>query len=67
MDNLKHVMSTRSVAFILGVRPGTLSKAIWSGSIPAPVKGPGGAFLWTSEDFTRAQRYFKRRRLEVIL
>ena len=49
---------TLEVSKILRVKPATLSTALWSGRIQAPEKGPGGAFLWTTEDIKRAAHYF---------
>ena len=63
----ERVMSSREVASRIGIELRTLAKAIWSGNIAYPLRDPDGAFLWDPDDFTRAQRYFKRRRLEVIL
>lgn len=49
-------LSTRQVAAILDVRPNRLQLAIWDGRIPAPIKGPGNAFLWTDSDIESASR-----------
>jgi len=46
--------STREVAQVLGLRPARLGQIIWDGRLPAPAKGPGGAFLWSPEDAERA-------------
>lgn len=46
--------STKQAANLLQLRADTLSRAVWLGRIPAPTKGPGGAFLWTEVDIERA-------------
>ena len=48
------MIGTKEAAAMLGVRPGTLTRAVWEGRIQSPTKGPGGAFLWTDEDVERA-------------
>ncbi len=48
------MIGTKQAAAILGVRPGTLTRAIWEGRIPAPAKGPGGAYVWSRRDIERA-------------
>ena len=46
---------TKEVAKLLGMTISALNQAIYHGRLtPAPNKGPGGAFLWTSEDIQRA-------------
>ncbi len=51
---MSKVFSTADVAFVLGMRTGTLSRAIWERRVAAPPKGPGGAYHWTQEDVERA-------------
>ena len=48
------VRSTREVGELLGIRTGTLSRAIWERRLREPARGPGGCFLWTPEDVERA-------------
>jgi hypothetical protein len=48
------MIGTKQAAAILGVRPGTLTRAVWEGRITPPHKGPGGAFVWTETDLRRA-------------
>ena len=48
------MIGTKQAAAILGVRPGTLTRAVWEGRVPPPAKGPGGAFVWTEADLRRA-------------
>jgi hypothetical protein len=48
------MIGTKQAAAILGLRPGALTKAVWDDRIPPPVKGPGGAFVWTDADLRRA-------------
>ena len=51
---------TREVAKRLGVKPATLSKAVWAGNVREPIKGPGNAFLWSDLDIASARRYFRK-------
>jgi len=53
--------STRNVARLLGIGTSRLSRAIWDGRLPAPEKGPGGAYFWSDDDLTRASWHFRRR------
>lgn len=46
--------STREVAKRLGLRPHTLTAAIWNGRVDPPSKSPGGEYLWTDKDIERA-------------
>jgi hypothetical protein len=48
------MIGTRQAAVILGVRPGTLTRAVWEGRLEPPAKGPGGAYVWTEADLRRA-------------
>jgi len=50
--------STRQVARLLGILPGRLNTAVWSGRVPEPVRGPSGNFLWQEADVQRAARAF---------
>jgi len=59
--------STRQVAELLKIKPDTLSKAIWQGRVRAPQKSPGGQFLWTSEDITRAGWVLLRRDVSDLI
>lgn len=47
-------LSTRDAARRLGVNPSRLSRAVWTGKVPEPQRGPGGNFLWTEDDLRRA-------------
>ena len=51
---MQNFSSTKQVAKVLGVKPDLLSKAIWLVRVKAPVKGPGGAYLWTGKDIESA-------------
>ena len=51
-------IGTRELARLLGIRPENLTRAVWNLRIPAPVKGPGGCYLWNVEDIRRAARAF---------
>ncbi|MCG3180936.1 MAG: hypothetical protein BIFFINMI_03301 [Phycisphaerae bacterium] len=48
------MIGTRQAAAILGVRPSTLSKAVWDNRLAPPTRGPGGAYIWTEADLRRA-------------
>ena len=45
--------STRQVAELLDMNPGTLQKAIWTGRATPPGKSPSGQYLWTKADIER--------------
>ena len=51
---------TRQAAQALGIRPSTLSRAIWDGKVRAPVKGPGGAYVWSVGDIESAAWSMRR-------
>ena len=53
--------STRDVARLLGIGTSRLSRAVWDGRLPAPEKGPGGAYFWNDADVERASWHFRRR------
>jgi len=59
--------STRDVARLLGIGTSRLSRAVWDRRLPAPEKGPGGAYLWSDADLTRASWYFRRRDASDLL
>ena len=59
--------STRDVARMLGVNPSRLARAVWDGRLDPPMKAPGGAFLWTSEDIERASWLLRHRDASDIL
>ncbi len=61
------LQSTRQVGDLLGVSSGRLIRAVWLKRIPAPEKGPGGAYLWREDDLRRACSYFLHRPLETVL
>jgi hypothetical protein len=48
------MIGTKQAAAILGLRPGTLTRAVWEGRVQPPAKGPGGAYIWTEADLRRA-------------
>lgn len=59
--------STRSVAALLNVRPGTLTRAVWEGRVKAPSKAPDGSFLWLPEDIQRASWALRRKPADDVL
>jgi hypothetical protein len=61
------MMGTKTVSGILGVRPGTLARAVWDGRVPEPKRGPGGCFLWDEDDLRRAARAMLGKTLESVL
>lgn len=58
---------TREVARMLGLNPSRLARAIWDGRLDAPLKAPGGAYLWTKRDIERASWLLLRRGLDDVL
>jgi len=60
------MIGTKQAAVILGVRPGTLTRAVWDGRVTSPAKGPGGAFVWTDTDLRRAAWALLRRDLDEV-
>jgi len=52
-----NVQTTREVAARLGIKPGSLSMAVWGRRIPEPAK-LGRNYMWTEEDVSRAARAF---------
>jgi len=48
------MIGMKQAAAILGLRPGTLTRAVWEGRVQPPAKGPGGAYIWTEADLRRA-------------
>jgi len=61
------MIGTKQAAAMLGVRPGTLTRAIWEGRIPPPTKGPGGAYVWSRLDIERASWVLRRRSADDVL
>jgi len=54
MKGERMMIGTKEAARILGLKPGTLARAIWDERFQPPAKGPGGAFVWTEADLRRA-------------
>jgi len=61
------MIGTKEAARILGLRPGTLLKAIWEGRLREPVRGPGKAFIWNDDDLRRAAWLLRRMDLDAVL
>lgn len=59
--------STRDVAKILGITPSRLSRAVWTGCVDEPQRGPGGAFFWTESDMRRAAWILLHRDLDAVV
>jgi len=59
--------STRDVARLLGVGVSRLARAVWEGRIEAPLKGPGGAYLWNRRDVERASWALRHRNADDVL
>lgn len=51
---MSYPLSTVEAAQVLGLKAGTLAKAVWDRRIPAPTKGPGACYHWTLSDIERA-------------
>jgi len=58
--------SVREVARLLGNPPSRLAKAFWDGHVEAPVKGPGGTYLWNDRDIDPASMAPEERLAEVV-
>jgi len=56
--------STKQVAEKLGVRPQTLTTAIWNNRLDPPQKSPSGSYLWTDWDIQRASWALLKRAYE---
>ncbi len=61
------VRNTLQTARLLGINPSRLSRAVWSGRMQAPEKGPGGAYQWNLEDIRRASWIILGRDIEGLL
>ena len=59
--------STREVARVLGINPSRLSRAVWTGRLQEPQRGPSGNFLWTEKDIRRASWALLHRDLDGLL
>ncbi|TKJ37519.1 MAG: hypothetical protein CEE38_08470 [Planctomycetes bacterium B3_Pla] len=57
---LQVIWNTREVAGMLGLSTQNLNQKIWRGQIPAPEKGPGGSYLWTTLDIANAYEALSR-------
>ena len=61
------MIGTKEAARILGLRPGTLLKAIWEGRLREPVRGPGKAFIWSDHDLRRAAWLLRHKDMDAVL
>ena len=61
------MLGTKQVAALLGVRPNTISRAIWEERLAPPAKGPGGAYHWGRSDIERASWVLRHRSADDIL
>ena len=59
--------STRQVAKLLGIKPDTLQKAIWTGRATPPEKSPSGQYLWVKADIERISWALLHRSLDKVL
>ena len=50
----QNYFGTKDAARQLGVTPDRLQRAVWSGRVDEPLRGPGNVFLWTVKDLERA-------------
>ena len=60
------MLGTRQAAKVLGVKPTTLSRAVWDGRLQQPVRAPGGAFIWSDEDLRRAAWVMRKQDLDDL-
>ena len=60
-------LSTRQVAQLLGLNVNGLARAVWTGRIRAPEKGPSGNYLWTKSDIEHASWILRGRSIDDIL
>lgn len=49
-----NAVSTREAAKLLGIKVGTLSRAVWEGRIDAPSRSPAGDYLWNMRNIEQA-------------
>ena len=61
------MIGTKTAAEILGVRPGTLLRAVWENRLKEPARGLGRAFIWSDEELRRAAWLLRRQDLDTIL
>ena len=61
------MLGTKQVAALLGVRPNTISRAIWEERLAPPAKGPGGCFVWGRSDVERASWVLRHRSADDVL
>jgi hypothetical protein len=59
--------STRDVARLLGISISRLARAVWEGRVDAPMKGPGGAYLWNRRDIDKASWALRHRSADDVL
>ena len=63
MDDL---IGTKQAAKRLGVAVSHLSKSIWLGRVEQPIKGPGGAYFWTTADLEKAAWAMRHKSLAAV-
>ena len=51
---MSNFYSTKDVAGMLGIRPDTLSRAVWVGRLDRPEKAPSGDYLWSEKNLQQA-------------
>jgi hypothetical protein len=55
---MKEYLSTRDVAHLLGVKVGTLAKAVYDGRVKKPQDRFAGNYVWTQNNIKDAAKVF---------
>ena len=55
---MKEYLSTKDVALLLGVKVGTLAKAVYDDRVPRPQKRFSGNYVWTQNNIKEAAKVF---------
>jgi hypothetical protein len=61
------MIGTKAAAEILGVRPGTLLRAVWENRLKEPARGPGRAFIWSDDELRRAAWLLRHMDLDDVI
>ena len=63
---MEGLCGTKQAAKLLGVRPGTLASAVWSGRLSEPERSPSGTYLWSEGDLEAASRLLLGKSMRVV-
>jgi hypothetical protein len=55
---MKEYLSTKDVAHLLGVKVGTLAKAVYDGRVKKPQNRFSGNYVWTQNNIKEAAKVF---------